>query len=123
MNASKLGHRNDVPACGEIAPATIARTVRTVRRRCTSTASPTKTAMTITPFAAFVKNLIHTRKNMKYKHWEWIAWKLPKGLVYACYIRFMAHATTTDEGQKLTPNQMTFDKAIELWERTHGKLK
>ena len=28
------------------------------------------------------------------KFWFWLAWKLPKGLVYWCAIRLMAHATT-----------------------------
>ena len=51
-----------------------------------------------------------------------IARMMPKKLVYFCYINFMAHATTTDEGRKMTPDEMTFAKAVELWERTYGKM-
>jgi hypothetical protein len=51
------------------------------------------------------------------KIYQKIAYWLPKKLVYFAYIRLMAHATTTDEGQGMTPDQMTFSKAVELWER------
>lgn len=51
------------------------------------------------------------------KIYQWIADKLPKRLIYFCYIRFMAFATTHGEGQKMTPNEITFSKAVEIWER------
>ena len=54
------------------------------------------------------------------KFYQHVAQLLPPKLVYFCYIRFMAHATTTDEGQKITPDGMTFSKAVELWERKYG---
>lgn len=56
------------------------------------------------------------------KFYEKIAYYLPHKLVYFCYIRFMANATTTDEGCKMTPDEMTFTKATELWERKHGRV-
>lgn len=50
------------------------------------------------------------------KMYQWIADKLPKRLVYFCYIRFMAYATTHGEGERITPDEMTFSKAVEIWE-------
>jgi len=46
-----------------------------------------------------------------------ISWVLPKRLIYFCFIRFWANATTKDEGCKITPDKMNWTKAIELWER------
>ena len=48
--------------------------------------------------------------------YQWIADKLPKKLVYFCYIRFMAYATTHGEGERMTPDEMGFSKAVEIWE-------
>lgn len=48
--------------------------------------------------------------------YQWIADMLPKKLVYFCYIRFMAFATTHGEGERITPDEMTFSKAVEIWE-------
>ena len=59
---------------------------------------------------------------MKEKLLMKLAWMLPPSLVYFAYIRLMAHATTMDEGCKMTPDEMTFSKATELWERTYGKI-
>jgi hypothetical protein len=53
---------------------------------------------------------------MKNKIYQKIAFLLPRRLVYFCYIRFMGHATSTGEGKKITPDEMTFSKACELWE-------
>lgn len=50
------------------------------------------------------------------KLYQWIANKLPKKLVYFCYIRFMAFASTHGEGEKMTPDEITFSKAVEIWE-------
>lgn len=58
---------------------------------------------------------------MKDKIYQKLAYFLPSRLIYFCYIRFMAHATTTDEGSRMTPDEMTFGKATELWERSYGK--
>lgn len=50
------------------------------------------------------------------KLYQWIANKLPKKLVYFCYIRFMAFASTHGEGEKMMPDEITFSKAVEIWE-------
>ncbi len=50
------------------------------------------------------------------KVYQWIAEHLPKRLVYFCYIRFLAFATTHGEGTQMTPDEMTFSKATEIWE-------
>ena len=52
-----------------------------------------------------------------YKFYEWLAYKLPTRLVYFCYIRFMAFVTTRDEGEKLSPDEMTFSLANDIWQR------
>jgi hypothetical protein len=59
---------------------------------------------------------------MKNRTAQWIAGKLPPRLVYFAFIRLWAHATSTDEGQNMTPDEMNWTKALELWERTHGKV-
>lgn len=51
-----------------------------------------------------------------------IAHLLPAKLVYYCYIRFVANATSLDEGSTVTPDEMSFSKACELWERRYGKM-
>lgn len=53
---------------------------------------------------------------------QWIAWQLPPKVVYFAFIRFWAHATCTDEGAGMTPTEMTWDKAIDLWERKYGRI-
>ena len=50
------------------------------------------------------------------KIYQWIAGKLPKRLVYFCYIHFMAYVTTHGEGLSMTPDEVTFSKAVEIWE-------
>lgn len=50
------------------------------------------------------------------KFYQWVAGILPKRLIYFCYIRFMAYVTTHGEGERMTPDEMTFSKAIEIWE-------
>lgn len=47
---------------------------------------------------------------------QWIADKLPKKLVYFCYIRFMTYVTTHGEGEFMTPDEIGFSKAVEIWE-------
>lgn len=48
--------------------------------------------------------------------YQWIASKLPKRLVYFCFINFMAYATTHGEGTMMSPDEITFSKAVEIWE-------
>jgi hypothetical protein len=51
------------------------------------------------------------------KFYQWVADKLPKKLVYFCYIRFMAYVTTHGEGERMTPNEIGFSKAVDIWEK------
>lgn len=48
--------------------------------------------------------------------YQWCASKLPKKIVYFCYINFMAYVTTHGEGKSMTPDEVTFSKAVEIWE-------
>ncbi len=48
--------------------------------------------------------------------YQWVASKLPKKLIYFCYINFMAYVTTHGEGIRMTPDEITFSKAVEIWE-------
>lgn len=50
------------------------------------------------------------------KFYQWVASILPKKLIYFCYINFMAYVTTHGEGERMTPDEMTFSKAVEIWE-------
>ncbi len=52
---------------------------------------------------------------METVYWK-IAFWLPQRVVYFAFIRFWSAATTHKEGTKMTPDQMTWTKAIELWE-------
>ena len=58
---------------------------------------------------------------MKDKIYNKIAWLLPQRVVYWAFIRFWANATTFEEGAKMTPDDMTWTKAMYLWERKHRK--
>lgn len=55
-------------------------------------------------------------KNIIYQK---ISYYIPAKLVFFIFIRFWSNATTKDEGSTMTPTQMTWDKAIELWERRY----
>ncbi len=48
------------------------------------------------------------------RFWVWLAWKLPKGLVYWASIRLMAHATQGVYGSTIVP-ELTAMEAIQLW--------
>jgi hypothetical protein len=50
------------------------------------------------------------------KIYQWIAKKLPKRLIYFCYIRFMSFASTHGSGCKKSPNDICFDEAVDIWE-------
>lgn len=45
-----------------------------------------------------------------------IAHILPKKIVYYCYVRFLAFATTHGEGENISPDNMSYSKAVEIWE-------
>lgn len=50
-----------------------------------------------------------------------IANHLPQRVVFHAFLRFWAHATTYKEGSSMTPTEMTWRKAIELWEDKYGR--
>ena len=45
----------------------------------------------------------------------WIAWKLPKRVVYWCAIRVTAHATTGDYSHQIVPDLTAMD-AVQRWD-------
>jgi len=47
----------------------------------------------------------------------WIAWHLPRSLVYWCAIRFGVHATTGKYGSQIVP-ELYFTDAMKRWEET-----
>lgn len=51
---------------------------------------------------------------MREKFWTWLAWKMPRRLVYWCSIRLGAHATTGEFGNTVVP-ELTFVDALERW--------
>lgn len=53
---------------------------------------------------------------------EWVAGKLPPKVIYFAFFRFWGHATIFDEGANMHPHDIKWSKAIELWERKHGKV-
>lgn len=52
---------------------------------------------------------------MKEKLQIFIAWRLPKGVVYWCAIRLMAHATQGKYGNQIVPELTAMD-ALKRWE-------
>ena len=49
--------------------------------------------------------------------WQWLAWKLPKRLVYHCGIRIWARATCHGSGCKEDITITTMNNAIRRWEK------
>ena len=52
---------------------------------------------------------------MKEKLCMWIAWKLPKRVVYWCFMRMCAHATQGPFRDQ-TPTGMTWETISKRWE-------
>ena len=48
---------------------------------------------------------------------QWLAFKLPKRLVYHCTIRAWAHATTCPSGRNEVVHDTTVDNALKRWEK------
>ena len=67
------------------------------------------------------RSLIERGMVMKEKLCIWLAWKLPRGLVYWCAIRLMAHATTGDYGHVIVPELLAMD-ALKRWDLNHNWL-
>lgn len=51
------------------------------------------------------------------KFYWWIAFKLPKRLVYHAYIRLHAYATCQKPWSGRHPSECTWDEAVKVWER------
>ncbi|KKL24469.1 hypothetical protein LCGC14_2415010 [marine sediment metagenome] len=49
--------------------------------------------------------------------WQWLAFKLPKKLVYHSAIRTWAHATTCPSGLKECASTTTMSDTIKRWEK------
>lgn len=50
------------------------------------------------------------------KVWMWLAWHLPRTLVYWCAVRLMAHATTGKYGETIVPD-LTCLQALNRWDK------
>lgn len=48
--------------------------------------------------------------------YKWIAWKLPKNLIYWCAMRLFAHATSGEYGNTVVP-ELTAMQGLERWEQ------
>ena len=51
------------------------------------------------------------------KVWTWIAWRLPKKLVYWATIRLISHATVGEYSNQVVPDLNAID-ALNRWEAT-----
>ncbi len=61
-----------------------------------------------------------TAKTYKWRggaFWQWLAFKLPKELVYHCAIRVWAHATTCPSGCSEEAGETTMNDAIQRWKK------
>jgi len=58
---------------------------------------------------------------MKERFWIWVAWKLPRPLVYWCAIRVNAYATTGDYGHLIVSELLAMD-ALKRWDLKHTWL-
>lgn len=56
---------------------------------------------------------------MKNKITQFVVDLLPERVIYFAYIRFMAYVTTHDVGVAMTPDEVTFSKAMGIWNRSH----
>lgn len=60
--------------------------------------------------------LMYRTGGYKLLFFQWLAWKLPRRLVYFVTIRLWAYATCGDYGTT-DLNAITVDEAIQRWER------
>jgi len=52
---------------------------------------------------------------MRYRFMQWLAWKLPRDLVYFSAIRLAANATTGSHSNQIVP-ELRFMDAVKRWE-------
>lgn len=48
--------------------------------------------------------------------WNWLAWHLPRQLIYFAVIRLWAHGTTGKYGMT-TPDELTWGEALKRWSK------
>ena len=48
------------------------------------------------------------------RFWMWLAWKMPRPLVYCCTIRLMAHASTGQYSKQVVPDLKVVE-ALSRW--------
>jgi hypothetical protein len=58
---------------------------------------------------------------LKEKFQLWVAWHVPRWLVYWCTIRLLAHATSGQHSNQVVPDLLAMD-ALKRWEKT-GQLE
>lgn len=51
------------------------------------------------------------------RFWMWLAWRMPKSLVYMCMIRGGAHATTGEYSHQVVP-ELEFMVALRRWSKS-----
>ena len=52
------------------------------------------------------------------KIWMWLAWRMPKRLVYFCGVRMGSHSTTGPYNKQVVPS-LRFMDALKRWSRDH----
>ena len=52
--------------------------------------------------------------------WLWLAWRLPRKLVYWCAVRVGAHATQGDYSDTVVPELLVME-ALERWDKSINK--
>ncbi len=60
------------------------------------------------------KHRPHLREGMMTRFWRWLAFHLPRGLVYHCTIRLVAYATVGAWSGQVVPELTVLD-ALQRW--------
>ena len=59
---------------------------------------------------------------MERRFWTWLAWKLPRPLVYWAVIRAGVHATTGPYSSQIVP-ETTLPDVLKRWDDTYQETK
>jgi hypothetical protein len=70
--------------------------------------------------ALFGLDLGYETRKARERTLQAVAWRLPRGLVFWCAVRVIAHATTGRHGETLVP-QLTAIEALERWRLDQGR--
>lgn len=60
---------------------------------------------------------------MSEKIWIWIAWRLPRPLVYWCAVRLGAYSSVDPEWSNMSPTELKLMDALETWKQVDRELK